>query len=91
MQDTVTGKLEELPGLIKARCYHSSIALDKHLYAIGGRSEIGICPRIEFLDLETKQDWQELQEHDSFARMTAGVTCISPDQIVVFGGSDASQ
>ena len=56
--DTLTGEQRELPGLIQARRYHSSIALDKHNYAIGGHAEgIRDTPWIEFLDHESKQAW----------------------------------
>ena len=86
MLDTLTGSVEELPGLIQARRDHSSIAIDKHLYAIGGSANGGESPWIEFLDLESKQAWQKLLQDEIVARENAAVTCLSPQKIAVFGG-----
>ena len=76
-----------MPALIEARYFHSSIAIDKHLYAMGGYISGRECSRwIEMLDLESKQAWQRLLDHDSVQRGSAAVTGISLDKIAVFGG-----
>ena len=76
-----------MPALIEARYLHSSIAIDKHLYAMGGGIAGGGYSRwIEMLDLESKQAWQRLLDHDSVQRGYAAVTGISLDKIAVFGG-----
>ena len=76
-----------MPALIMARKYHSSIAIDKHLYAMGGCIAVGVYSSlIEMLDLESKQAWQRLLNHDSVGREHAAVTGISLDKIAVFGG-----
>ena len=74
-----------MPALINARSAHSSIAIDKHLYAIGG----ALSAPIEILDLVTKRDWSILLEHHFVNRKHAAVTCISSDKIVVFGTDSA--
>ena len=91
MLDTLTGSLQELPSLIHARRSHSSIALDKHLYAIGGLADGEFCRWIEFLDLENKHAWQNLLLQDeNVSRAHAAVTWLSSDQLVVFGGLNAN-
>ena len=79
--DTLTGSLLEMPALIQARDSHSSIAINKKLYAFGGMNDDRECePSVEILDLVRKKAWEKLLEHPSVARRVASVKSINHEK-----------
>ena len=79
-----------MPALIEARDNHSSIAVNKNLYAFGGyNNEREFLPSVEILDLVRNS--QKLLEHPKVARCYASVTLINHEKVAVFGGIKKSQ
>ena len=79
-----------MPKLVQGRFLHSSIAINGHLFVLGGyKSATEITGSIESFDTKKNDAWKKVVDNNTHVeRAFACVVAINSNKLAIFGGYD---